>query len=171
MVHLAIHGIFFFKSYQVSDSNVFQEGLHKLSVFTESISPSVMIPEHRLAELLDQVKRSQVAKCLYHNPSKAPSLFADHECDQNAFPLKTRIELNQNHGEVWCLEFSPNGKRLAAGGSDTAVVIYDTSTFQVRYILRAHNMGIVHVAWSPNNKYLLTCSQDKSARVWDMDVG
>lgn len=130
-----------------------------------------MIPEHRLAVLLDQLKQSQVAKCLYHNPSRSPSLFIDHLCDRSQFPLQTLVELNQSDGEVWCLEFSHNGKRLAAGGSDTAIVIYDTSTFQVRHTLRDHGMGIVHIAWSPDDSRLITCSQDHSAKVWDVDVG
>ena len=129
-----------------------------------------MIPEHRLAVLLDQQKQSQVARCLYHNPGRPPSLFADHMCDRSQFPLKTCVELSQNRGEVWCLEFSPNGKKLAAGGADTAVVIYDTSSFVVRHILRGHTMGIVQVVWSPNNQYLVTCSKDHTARVWDMEV-
>lgn len=88
-----------------------------------------MIPEHRLAVLLDQIKQSQISKCLFHNPSSAPSLFTDHMCDQTQFPLHTIVELNQSVGEVWCLEFSHNGKSLAACGADIAVIVYDTITF------------------------------------------
>ncbi len=130
-----------------------------------------MIPEHRLAVLLDQLKQSQVSKCLYHNPSRAPSLFTDHICDRSQFPLQTLVELSQNDGEVWCLEFSHNGKQLAAAGSDTAVVIYDTTNFQMQRLLRNHDMGIAHLSWSPDDSRLITCSQDKTAKVWDVAVG
>lgn len=129
-----------------------------------------MIPEHRLAVLFDQLKQSQVARCLYHNPTRPPSLFADHICDRSQFPLQTRYELNQNDGEVWCLEFSHNGRKLAAGGSDIAVVVYDTDSFQVSNIFKGHHSGIVHVAWSPDDSFLITCSQDHSAKVWDVEV-
>ena len=129
-----------------------------------------MIPEHRLAVLLDQLKQSQVSKCLYHNPSRAPSLFTDHICDRSQFPLQTVVELNQSDGEVWCLEFSHNGNLLAAGGSDKAVILYDTTTFQVQHSLRGHKMGVVHLSWSPDDSRLITCSQDGTAKVWEVNV-
>ena len=129
-----------------------------------------MIPDHRLADLLDQIKQSQIAKCLYHNPSTSPSLFTDHMCDRTQFPLQTAFELSQSEGEIYFVEFSHDGKRLAASGADTATVIYDTSTFQVRHTLREHNASVVQVAWSPNDTRLITCSQDNKARVWDANV-
>ena len=133
-----------------------------------------MIPDHRLAVLLDQIKQGQIAKCLYHNPSTLPSLFTDHICDRTQFPLQTAFELNQNNGEIYVVEFSHNGKRLAAGGAtngaDGMTVIYDTSNFQVRHILREHTEPVVHVAWSPDDTRLITCSQDRKAKVWDTSV-
>ena len=133
-----------------------------------------MIPDHRLAVLLDQIKQGQIAKCLYHNPSTLPSLFTDHICDRTQFPLQTAFELNQNNGEIYVVEFSHNGKRLAAGGAthgaDGMTVIYDTSNFQVRHILREHTEPVVHVAWSPDDTKLITCSQDRKAKVWDTSV-
>ena len=133
-----------------------------------------MIPDHRLAVLLDQIKQSQIAKCLYHNPSTSPSLFTDHICDRTQFPLQTAFELNQNNGEIYFVEFSHNGKRLAAGGATSSLegmtVIYDTSTFQVRHTLREHTEPVVHIAWSPDDTRLITCSQDRKAKVWDTSV-
>ncbi len=65
---------------------------------------------------------------------------------------------------------------LAASGSDSVVVIYDTSSsafrsFGVRNFLRGHGLGIVHVSWSPDDSRLITCSQDHLAKVWNMSVG
>lgn len=129
-----------------------------------------MIPDHRLAVLMDQIKQSQIAKCLYHNPSTSPSLFSDHMCDRTQFPLQTAFELNQSDGEVYFVEFSHDGKRLAASGADAVTVIYDTSTFQVRHTLREHTAPVVQLAWSPDDTRLITCSQDNKARVWDASV-
>lgn len=139
--------------------------------FTEriagSIAPSVMIPQHRLAVLLDQVKQNQISHCLYHNPSQSPSLFSDHMCDRSQFPLRTILELNQNAGEVWAMEFSHDGHRLATSGQATDVLIYDTSTFQVAYRITDHTDHVAYLAWSPDDSKLITCSHDKTARVWD----
>lgn len=142
-----------------------------LQELSRSISPSVMIPDHRLAVLLDQIKQSQIAKCLYHNPSTSPSLFTDHMCDRTQFPLQTAFELDQNSGEIYVVEFSHNGKRLAASDANGMTVIYDTSTFQVRHTMREHTRPIVHISWSPDDTRLITCSLDNKAKIWDTSTG
>lgn len=141
-----------------------------LTLSSESISPTVMIPEHRLAVLLDQLKQHQISKCLYHNSSASPSLFSDHMCDRNQFPLITITELSQNAGEVWFVAFSHNGRRLATSGEDSVVIIYDTSTFYVRHTLTDHTSHVAYVTWSPDDSKLITCSHDHKARVWDSEV-
>jgi WD repeat-containing protein 26 len=130
-----------------------------------------MIPEHRLATLLDQLKQYQISKCLYHNSSTPPSLFSDHMCDRNQFPLRNILELPVDTGEVWYVTFSHNGRRLAASGEHATVVIYDTSTFQVRHRLADHTNHVPYLAWSPDDSKLITCSHDHRAKVWDAEVG
>ncbi|KAI4177600.1 MAG: hypothetical protein LQ346_007636, partial [Caloplaca aetnensis] len=142
-----------------------------LAELSRSIAPSVMIPKHRLAVLLDQVKQNQISRCLYHNPSSSPSLFSDHMCDRSQFPLRTILELGQNAGEVWAMEFSHDGRRLATSGQATDVLIYETSTFQLLYRLTEHTDHVAALAWSPDDSRLITCSHDKTARVWDMLSG
>ena len=137
---------------------------------SKSISPSVMIPEHRLATLLTQLKQSQLSKCHYHNPTSPMSLFADHICDKNQFPLQTIHELPQRD-EVWYLEFSHDGTRLATCGQDSRVIIYDTATFQEVHILTEHTKFVAFLAWSPDDSKLVTCSNDKSAKLWDAITG
>lgn len=137
---------------------------------SESISPSAMIPEHRLAVLLTQVKQNQILKCIYHNPSTSHSLFADHICDRSQFPLQTILELNNNPGEVWSLEFSHNGRYLATSGEGAVIVIYDLQNFQVRHTLRDHTDHVPFLVWSPDDSKLITCSHDHKAKVWDLAV-
>ena len=130
-----------------------------------------MIREHRLAELLDQVKKSQVNNCLYHNTSITPSLYSDHLCDRNDFPLNTMLELDQHTQEVWHLQFSPDGKMLATASEDRTVIIYDTSSFTVSHRLSSHGKEVTYVAWSPDSTKLISCSLDLKARVWDVSNG
>lgn len=142
-----------------------------LEDLSKSISPSVMIPEHRLAVLLNQVKQNQISKCLYHNPSTSPSLFADHVCDRSQFPLQTIHELSNNPGEVWSLQFSHNGRMLATSGEGQIVVIYDMTTFQPLHTLRDHTSHVPYLTWSPDDSKLITCSHDHKAKVWDIASG
>lgn len=143
---------------------------HLLSQLSRFISPSVMLPEHRLAVLLHQVKRNQIANCLYHNTAISPSLYQDHICDRNNFPLHTILELTKHVGEVWQVQFSHNGKRLATGGSDGAVIIYDVPSFHEVATLSDHHDGICCVAWSPDDTMVVTCGRDKRAVLWNVEV-
>jgi len=135
-----------------------------------SISPSVMIPEHRLAVLLDQVKQNQILKCLYHNTATSPSLYSNHMCDRSQFPLRTMLELSQHSDEVWFLDFSHDGTRLATTSKDCTIIIYDTSAFDVLHKLSGHEGAVAYIAWSPDDSKLVSCSQDRRARLWDVVV-
>lgn len=136
----------------------------------ESISPSVMIPQHRLAILLDQVKQTQINNCFYHNTADPPSLYSDHTCDRTEFPLEVSVDLTPHTDEVWYCEFSHDGSKLVTAGKDHAVVIYDTSDFRVIHKLTDHEEGVAFASWSPDDSKLITCSQDKRARVWSVEV-
>ncbi|KMU83058.1 WD repeat-containing protein 26 [Coccidioides immitis H538.4] len=137
----------------------------------ESISPSVMIPGHRLATLLDQVKQNQINRCLYHNTAEPPSLYSNHMCDRSQFPTQVTLELNQHTNEVWYLEFSHDGTKLATTSSDRSVIIYDTRTFGVIHKLTDHGGPVAFATWSPDDTKLISCSQDCKARLWDVETG
>lgn len=134
------------------------------------ISPSVMLPEHRLAVLLHQVKRHQISNCLYHNTATSPSLYHDHLCDQSNFPVMPIVELDRHSGEVWDVQFSHDGKRVASCGGDGAAIIYDTETFEVLHTLPGAERGICSLSWSPDDSMIVTCSIDSRARLWNTHV-
>ena len=135
-----------------------------------SISPSVMIPERRLAILLHKVKQNQITNCLYHNTTVPPSLYFDHACDRSHFPLRSALRLDEQADEVWYLQFSNDGSRLATAARDGRVIIYDVPFFNIRHALNHGSDGVIHIAWSPDDKKLLSSSQDHTARVWDVEV-
>ncbi|KAH6665662.1 WD domain-containing protein [Halenospora varia] len=142
-----------------------------LSDLSKCISPAVMLPEHRLAILLQQVKRNQISNCMYHNTATSPSLYQDHSCDRNNFPVRTYLELDKHTGEVWQVQFSHDGSRLASCGEDGQVIIYDIETFEVLQTLADHEAGVCSLAWSPDDSMIVTCSLDRRARLWNTETG
>ena len=151
-----------------------------LSELSTYISPSVMIPEHRLATLFTAVQEEQILNCQYHNTLAQPSLYTDHECSADDFPLHTLTELRNHGDEVWHLEFSHDGSMLATAGKDGLVCIYDTNTWRIQHEIREHernltsndnNKGVCYIAFSPNDKYLISCSQNSEFIVIDVREG
>jgi WD40 repeat protein len=96
----------------------------------EFISPSIMIPEHRLASLLQQVKQTQISNCLYHNTSNSPSLYSDHTCDRNQFPSLTVELLSDHSDEVYCVKFSNDGTKMASASKDKSIIIWDVEVWK-----------------------------------------
>lgn len=127
-----------------------------------------MLPENRLAVLLQSVKQNQIDTCLYHTAASSPSLYSDHSCPPSRFPTEIAMELVDLEDEAWQIEFSPDGDMLAGCGP-TRVVVWNSS-FKVHLKLEAHLAGVGNISWSPDGSMLVTCSQDNTAKVWRIEV-
>ena len=73
--------------------------------------------------------------------------------------------------QMLCLSFSPDGRRLAAGGSDNAVRIFDIADGKLGLTIEQHADWVTDVAFSPDGTRLASASRDKSARVFDAATG
>jgi hypothetical protein len=80
-------------------------------------------------------------------------------------------ELLQTDDEVLCLALSPDGKKLASGGCDRVVRVWDVGDdFKLDQTIENHADWVFGIAFAPDNKHLLTCSRDKTAKVWDLST-
>jgi len=63
-------------------------------------------------------------------------------------------------------DFSPNGFRVATGGDDHSVRIWDLRSKACSYVLPAHSNLISECKFDATGEALLTASFDGTARVW-----
>ena len=158
-----------------------------------------MVPQRRLATLLEQAREYQSLRCVYHEDSDAPSLYVDHECGPGQFPSITTHILADHTDEVWRIEWSPDGTMLASAGKDKQVVIWQFdvsglhlsltphafitfdaqsmpkseggSTWSVRPLhhLKDHRDPVDVMAWSPDGSTLVT-GAEKGLYIWNTRV-
>jgi RNA polymerase sigma factor (sigma-70 family) len=77
--------------------------------------------------------------------------------------------------EVYCLAFAPDGRGLAAGGNNAALVVLESGSLRVTKALMGprdgHQGTVTSAAFTPDSKALLSGGGDKTARLWDVRSG
>jgi WD40 repeat protein len=72
---------------------------------------------------------------------------------------------------VAALAWSPDSTRVASGGHDMTIHIWDAAHQQTLLLCRGHSDAISALAWSPDGTKLASSSLDKTVRVWDVKNG
>ena len=71
--------------------------------------------------------------------------------------------------EVFTAVFHPGGTRIASGGRDRAVWLWDPASGQEVAHLPGHTSYIWSLAFSPDGKTLVSGSGDSTVRLWDTE--
>mmetsp|Transcript_13152 Transcript_13152/g.15342 ORF Transcript_13152/g.15342 Transcript_13152/m.15342 type:complete len:466 (+) Transcript_13152:106-1503(+) len=82
--------------------------------------------------------------------------------------------MREDEDEICCsvesISFADNGSLFASAGTDNTVKIWDLNTQTCRHVLK-HNDSVVKVMFIPGTCSVITCSSDKTARLWDARSG
>src|SRR5260370_18299748 len=77
-------------------------------------------------------------------------------------------ELVQTDDEIFALALSPDGKKLASGGCDRLVRVWDLPSGKLEHAIENHADWVLGIAFTPDGKGLATASRDKTAKGWDL---
>lgn len=87
-------------------------------------------------------------------------------------PFKFKMTKQEHSRFVQAVRYSPDGKFFASAGFDGKVFLYDgvSSDLVGEFGSPAHKGGVYAVAWKPDSTQLLTCSGDKTCRLWNVET-
>jgi small GTP-binding protein len=83
--------------------------------------------------------------------------------------------LEGHSGPIWHISWSSNGRYALSSGStsDPCIRLWDVETGDCQAVLQVQNQvessGVLETSWHPNSKLALSCSEDHSVRLWDID--
>jgi WD40 repeat protein len=72
---------------------------------------------------------------------------------------------------LWAVAFSPCGQRLATGGNDHAVILWDARTGNGEHVLQEHSQGVTTLSFSLDGARVASGSYDGSVCVWEAATG
>jgi WD40 repeat protein len=69
---------------------------------------------------------------------------------------------------VLSVVFSPDGKSLASGGTDSTVKLWNIELQKELTTLQVNRYDIASIKFSPDGKYLVSCSSDNTIKLWNL---
>ncbi len=79
--------------------------------------------------------------------------------------------LDGHVAETFCVDWSPDGSRLASCSRDTTVKIWQSETWEELLTLKGHHQDVRTVFWSADGERLTSAALDGQVLTWDASLG
>jgi WD40 repeat protein len=77
------------------------------------------------------------------------------------------VEVFEHQGNMMCCMYSPDGVFLVGGQYQGVVYIWRLADSKLVAEIPAHTEKIADIRFSPDGRFLATCSDDKTIKIWD----
>jgi WD40 repeat protein len=144
-------------------------------LFVSTFQGAIYVIDFSKQALIYTIKEStQSARCIAINTEFNELYVGYSDCTIRVFDIHTfafKNTLLAHSNSVFSLVYLPSSQLLVSGSRDAQLKTWNVnSNYENTRSIPAHLFAINHMVTSANNKYLFTCSMDKSIKVWDADT-
>jgi WD40 repeat protein len=86
-------------------------------------------------------------------------------------PARFLDRLHAHPGGALCVATTPDGLRVATGGVDGTIALWELETGKLLHRLSGHTSEVLCLAFGPDGRHLLSGGSDRTARFWDTQTG
>jgi WD40 repeat protein len=87
----------------------------------------------------------------------------------NLDDLTLKLAWPAHTNSVFTVRYTPNGDFLLSGSRDARLKAWSSNNYNQAAEVVAHMYAINHLDFSPDQKHFVTCSLDKSIKVWSLE--
>jgi WD40 repeat protein len=80
-------------------------------------------------------------------------------------------KFNEDGHKILVASFSQDGRRIATGGQDRQVSVWEAFTDKLIHTMKGHQAFVESVDFSPDGTTLVSGSEDRTLRLWDTATG
>jgi len=89
-------------------------------------------------------------------------------CRSGGGNRKADQDISRSSWRCFSLAWSHQGRYLVSGGYDDATVqVWEAATGNTRTVFKGQSGAILSLSWSPDDKQIVSASQDGSLQVWE----
>ena len=152
---------------------VHREGL--LADLQTLLPPSLLVPDARLEDLIEQALLAQLDRCPYHNSRGLQmSLFTDYSAGPEQLPTELAQVLHAHTDEVWAVQFSRDGKWMATASKDGSALLWAVTaagTVQLERNLLTNAGPVNIIAFSPDSEMIVAGGHEGNLFVFNLKDG
>jgi len=138
----------------------------------------VFLNVNNILGLMDEQQSSRLSSQSFEKPICTFSEIKGHNISEKISkiqkvnpPFGEELYELEHDDEITTVKFSPNGAKLASGGRDGVIKLWEVSEGLESELISEHSASVTSLDFSPNGSLLASGSMDNTIRLWNVKDG